>query len=485
MTKKRAIILFTVCCLSLGIYLIFSKIIFGFGFPLDDAWIHQTYARNLVVYHQWAFIPGQPTSGSTSPLWTVLLAGAYLFDVNPYIWTFILSGLCLFLCSFFAEIIVRQQLKEYTAKLPWVGLFIALEWHLVWATGSGMETILLTAVYLLIFLLLLGKKANWWWLGGAIGLSVWIRPEGITWLGPVILLIIMQKSNLKEKLLHFRQLLGSLIGFVASYLLFNYWLSGTIFPNTFYAKQIEYSIMLQTSFIQRFFSLLALPLIGTGAILLPGVIVYLIKAIKERNWSILLSAIWFLGYIVLYSIMLPVTYQYGRYLMPCMPVLFIFGLMGLIVIYRQAEDRMAFRILKKVWLLSVILISIGFYVIGGNAYANNVRLIESEMVTAAKWINENTEQGSIVAAHDIGALGYFGNREIIDLAGLISPDIIPIIRDEPSLAKKLDALHADYLMTFPSWYNALPNGKQIVFEAGVISDKNSSDHMTVYRWKSP
>lgn len=485
MTKKRAIILFFICFLSLGVYLIYSRIVYKFGFPLDDAWIHQTYARNLVAYHQWAFIPDHATSGSTSPLWTILLADAYWLHVNPYIWTFVLSGLCLFFCSFFAEIIVRQHLKVYAAKMPWVGMFIAIEWHLVWATGSGMETIFLTGVYLLIFMLLLKKETNWWWVGGVIGLSVWIRPEGITWLGPAILLILIQKCDLKKKVMHIGQLLVCLIVLVSGYLLFNYFLSGTIFPNTFYAKQVEYSIMLKTSFSQRLLSLLALPLIGSGAILLPGVIIYLLKAIQERNWSILLSAIWFLGYIILYSFMLPVTYQYGRYLMPCMPIFFILGLMGLIVIYQQIEDRMVFRIIKRVWLLSVIFVSIGFYAIGGNAYANNVKLIESEMVNAAKWINQNTEKRSIIAAHDIGALGYFGNRKIIDLAGLISPEIIPIIRDEPGLAKKLDALNADYLMTFPSWYSALPDGKQVVFEAGISTDKYSQDHMTVYRWKSP
>jgi hypothetical protein len=36
------------------------------GFPLDDAWIHQTYARNLAETGQLAYLPGQPCSGHTS-----------------------------------------------------------------------------------------------------------------------------------------------------------------------------------------------------------------------------------------------------------------------------------------------------------------------------------------------------------------------------------------------------------------------------------
>src|SRR5690606_41130388 len=49
----------------------------GGGFPLDDSWIHQVYGRNLAQTGQWAFITGQPSAASTSPLYTVLLAAGY------------------------------------------------------------------------------------------------------------------------------------------------------------------------------------------------------------------------------------------------------------------------------------------------------------------------------------------------------------------------------------------------------------------------
>ena len=45
------------------------------GFPVDDAWIHLTYARNLVEQATFAYFPGDATtSGSTSPLYTMLVA---------------------------------------------------------------------------------------------------------------------------------------------------------------------------------------------------------------------------------------------------------------------------------------------------------------------------------------------------------------------------------------------------------------------------
>src|SRR6185295_15530732 len=59
------------------------------GFPLDDAWIHQTYARNLGLHRLMAFSPDQPSTGSTSLGWTTLLATGYLLRVPFFHWAYL------------------------------------------------------------------------------------------------------------------------------------------------------------------------------------------------------------------------------------------------------------------------------------------------------------------------------------------------------------------------------------------------------------
>ena len=74
------------------LYLVASASKLRLGFPLDDAWIHQTYARNLARLGEWSFIPGQPSAGSTAPLWTFALGLGHLLQRPPFAWTLALGG---------------------------------------------------------------------------------------------------------------------------------------------------------------------------------------------------------------------------------------------------------------------------------------------------------------------------------------------------------------------------------------------------------
>ena len=128
--------------LAAGAYLGAAALGYGVaGFPLDDAWIHQTYARNLAATGQWAFVPGQISAGSTSPLWSLLLGLGYWIGFPYQAWSYALGILALALTGW---TVARLGTALFPAE-PWVGplagLLCVWEWHLVWAAVSGMETI--------------------------------------------------------------------------------------------------------------------------------------------------------------------------------------------------------------------------------------------------------------------------------------------------------------------------------------------------------
>jgi hypothetical protein len=271
----------------------------------------------------------------------------------------------------------------------------------------------------------------------------------------------------------------------APYLVFNQVLAGSWWPNTFFAKQAEYAALLRSPLWRRFLAEASLPMIGVGALLLPGFVLQIIRDSRSRNWGALAGAIWVAGYLFLYAWRLPVTYQYGRYVMPVMPVYYVWGLAGLIGWVRLDSTSVWRRVLGRAWVLSTALVTLAFWVIGARVYARDVAIIESEMVAAAHWVAGNTPADAVVAAHDIGALGYFSHRQLIDLAGLISPEVIPFIRDEPKLAGFLDARRAQFLVTFPQWYPWLVEQSQLLFLTGSqFSPAIGGENMAVYRWRS-
>ena len=520
-------------------YLAVSTWGFGFsGFPLDDAWIHQTYARNLAQSGQFAFTPGLPSAGSTAPLWTFLLSIGYLLNVPFQIWTYGLGIIFLGLTGWMVARLGQHLFPENRRVGFWAGLFCVFEWHLVWAAVSGMETILF--VWLSTFLferylsitsaktatesetvgltsqspsLPISQVFSLGFLGGLLTLT---RPEGLGLIGLIGLDIAYRwwRQSQARSIGHLLQRwiwlaagVGLLLG---PYLLFHLRATGLPFPNTLYAKQAEYGVILEDYPLWwRLFGNVGPPVeavqgvfrvifIGPQFLLLPGLFFAGWLTFKERRLTLVPIWLWWIGYLGLYAVRLPVTYQHGRYQIPAIPWVILLGVWGTMWLLRVKlpahkqgwnrggwrSARLLFRVVSRAMALSLIVLVLAFTVLGAQAYSRDVRIIESEMVATAKWLNKNTEPNVLIAAHDIGAMGYFTQRPLIDLAGLITPEVIPIIRDETALLDFIVTQRADYLVTFPSWYPNLTQNSALALcytTNAPWAPQAGGDNMTVYR----
>ena len=492
--SKQAWMVVTAVFLMMLLFVGLSAAQGGPGFPLDDGWIHQTYARNFAASGRFEYTPGIVSAGSTSPLWTLLLAAGYLLRLPYLLWAYLLGGLSLLWLALAAMRLWQLFWPEWADKAWLPGIVIALAWPLVWAAVSGMETVLFAAlgmqilvIYAQMALKTYLKKGNGTQisqintdekqqsasigvnpsalLGVLSGLLILVRPDGLVLLLLVALGLLLLPGRWQERLGRVAIYGGTAVLPLLPYFAFNYAASGAIWPNTFYAKQSEYQILLAEPIWSRAIRLLYFSVGGaeqgwqgiSGAqlLLLPGLVVAGLLAVKSdwlrRGLLLTLPLLWAGGHVVLYAWRLPVTYQHGRYLFAAIPVWIVYGLAGWLGIFGWMGNGRFGRVGKQVAVLTFALLLLFFSLLGAQTYATDVAFIEGEMVTVAHWLADNTPPDALIASHDIGAIGYFGERPLLDLAGLISPEVIPFLADESQLGEYLQQSDAQYLVTAPGW----------------------------------
>jgi hypothetical protein len=225
--------------------------------------------------------------------------------------------------------------------------------------------------------------------------------------------------------------------------------------------------------------------IGAQVLLLPGLALAAWLTWRERRSELVLIWLWWAGYLLLYGLRLPVTYQHGRYQIPAIAWVILLGVWGTARLLALLPRRRLFwRAAGQALVLSLALLVLAFTAVGARTYGRDVRIIESEMVAAARWLEQQAAPGALIAAHDIGAIGYFTQRPLLDLAGLITPEVIPFIRDEAGLLAFIQARRADYLVTFPSWYPGMTGQaalRPVYSTRAPWAPAAGGDNMTVYR----
>jgi len=252
-------------------------------------------------------------------------------------------------------------------------------------------------------------------------------------------------------------------------------------PNTFYAKQAEYqAYWLGKSIPQRLAEYASPILAGPFLALIPAALMWIGASVRNRHWGTLAGVLWSGGYIFIYFLRLP-AYQHGRYIIPALPILYFWGLLGFINFISRVHvnQRLAFF-----WQNLIAILCVVFTFIGARQNAFDVQWVETEMVATAQWVKQNLPADAVLAVHDVGAMGYFVPNPMVDLAGLVNPKVVAFIRDENRLSEYMDTESVDYLIVLPSFYPSLTSRSQPIFVGGQgPGSRKMDEHMQVYRWK--
>ena len=132
--------------LGLGVFLIREHQLAGVvGFPLDYSWIHLRFARNLAEGQGFAYNPGVPVSGSTAPLWTLLLGALFRLVGSEPLFAKAAGSAAALAAAWLAARLTLEWTADRSAAAV-AGVLTALAGPLLWGALSGMEVTLAAAL---------------------------------------------------------------------------------------------------------------------------------------------------------------------------------------------------------------------------------------------------------------------------------------------------------------------------------------------------
>ncbi|MBF0408063.1 MAG: hypothetical protein HQM10_11950 [Candidatus Riflebacteria bacterium] len=125
------------------------------GFPLDDSWIHAALARNIACGEGFTINPGEPAAGSTSVLWTFVLAGIHYLCGSENTNSVILCARFLN-CLFMVITIVfsLRIMRTFTLNNIYLfagGILFITSYPWAWSCMSGMEMPLASMLIMIVF----------------------------------------------------------------------------------------------------------------------------------------------------------------------------------------------------------------------------------------------------------------------------------------------------------------------------------------------
>lgn len=472
------------------------------GFPLDDPWIHLTYAKNLARHHTFAYFPGDPsTQGSTSPLYTVLLSLGFLVTSNEKVLSYFLG--LLFHAGFLGlfALWARRRLGDWAWAAAAV-LFIGLDPRIGMLTVSGMETSLF--LFLIAAAFLARSHGRVLVTALAVALAVWVRPDGL------ILVVLFGADLLYERRANAGWVKAAALGagVLALYFVFNLAVGGSLLPNTFAAKTAYYRMQPRIPFLLNeggaaFFS-------AAWRILLPLCLFALVREafafFRRRPPEVRLEAAWALALPAAYFVLLPFAHRFERYLLPALPAVTILALSALkqltsyLLGAQQSPDTRGRRparpapggsrpvrgfpwasragIAAGLVLAAALALQVRVSAAAPSFYALLCHYHYVRHERTGRWLLENTEPTAVVATHDVGAIAFYSGRRVVDMVGVVLPEAV-VHLNQPNYLPYLTELFTREKVTHVA---TLRNWCEVVNVEPLFVADPQPEIMEVYPW---
>lgn len=440
-------------------------------FPLDDAWIHQVYARAFAHGQGFAYNAGGPQeAGATSPLWALANAPVHglaaIFGPGAVPWGAKALGVGLGAVALIALFVLAGSVLQRGWAAAAAASLLAVEPRLVFSALSGMETVLLLALWLGASAALLRRR---WRLALALfGLAPLARPEAVALLAlalPAWVLLFRQRHGDARGPARAALALALLAGPTLAWSLFCHGVNGGWLPNTYYLKAHAFSLSASS------LGTLGRLVIQHGWLGTAAGAAGLVAAVgwvaagrqRERSWLAatlgLTPGAYLLGVVGSRDLRLD-GYYWTRWVDPPLLVWVAASALGLAALAAWGIERLrdlapgAARWRPLAALLAPLLVILASTPRLASSLrerrdrlASDGRAIRKVNVEPGQWIAAHVPPDAVVGVNDAGALRYFGQRRTLDLGGL---NHAPLAMRRTTLGDVVEQV--DWLAVFPAHY---------------------------------
>ncbi len=506
--RRDDLVVVLAAALPLAVFVLRERMIAGTsGFPLDDSWIHLHFARNLAEGAGFAFNPGAPVAGSTAPLWTLLLAaGAAL--AGPSLAMVKSLGVAAALGA--ALVLRRAAVAWETSPAAALVAAVALLWSgpVAWGALSGMEVTLAALLVAGALWALARERLVWTAVAGA--LAALARPEAIV----LLPLLALARRPTPRRLALFAAIVAlALLPFVA----FCWATTGTPLPSTAAAK-VEGGLLgrlvgvreaARVTWLERpgAFGLEWLTWLWRTHPLLPLALPAVVLAWRRAGSALGVVGLALLVHPLAMALLAPYRgpgFQEGRYSIHLLPVALLLlaiattaragalgGHFGAPHVFQRACDRLMpgagwsalASSLARVIYLAAALVALAP---AADRYAWGVQNINAMQVHLGRWVDAHTPRTATLALNDVGAIAYLSRRPVLDLMGLVTPEIRAYRREGDAGVLRFIALRCpDFVIIFPTWFPELAARKDVLTPIYRVrlerNEVSGGPEMVVYR----
>ncbi len=407
----------------------------------DDTFIFLRYALNLARGAGLSFNPGEPVYGFTSILWVLILAVPAALGI-PGLFAAKAIAFAAGSAAVIAFAVLARRRLAFALAGPATLAFAANAWLIRWS-AAAMETAL--AVALLVAGLARhatevedDRKRP---LAAVLfALAVLVRPESGLLLAFALGCELLAGGARARR----RAVAGGILAALVLVPWFAYALRtfGTIVPETAEAKGRLALAGLDLDPLRDVARAVATTSGIEALLVVAGLVALAISGRRQVDRTAVAArrgadrlALRRHGPALLWLAGLPLLYLatgfdvLSRYALPLIPVVVLYGFMALGVLLR-GERTLA----RAASLLAALVVIQNAAVLARVVYPHTHTFssgVEDCLGGLGRWCRENTPPGTAIAIADIGAFGYYSERRVIDLAGLVTPELLPLVNAHP------------------------------------------------------